>query len=370
MNLARGSRLVVGLRTTVRVIPLMACCRFAWGQAESTLPRPLLKQESEADRAFFEAKQKAAEQKWAESLRLFERAYNLKPSYDIAGNLGQVALKLELYAKAATYLDRCLHWFPATGSTTQRSQVEGLFREASIHVAAVRFRSSSSSGELVLDRMIELGSVRGPVATVYVNPGTHVIQVRQGGRVVVERSFLAVANVSQQVNVGIGDSATDASHFQTGTGSAGANSVGVRVPDSGEASGTRGVLPIVAGAGISLASFVAAGALLHSASTKKRDAYDYQSKIPKSTDPAHGPCLEQANAKQCGELRDAWVRVDKRYNWGYAMLGVGGVSLAATLAYGWWALNHSQPGNVAALDRQMPFEIRVTPRELMLRAAF
>src|SRR5512142_1401088 len=110
------------------------------------VPRSLSGQESMADQDFFEGKAKAREQKWDEALLLFERSWQLKPSYDSAGNLGQVALRLGLYTKAATYLDRCLHLFPASGSKNQRAQIEALFREAAAHVATVHFSVGSPSG--------------------------------------------------------------------------------------------------------------------------------------------------------------------------------------------------------------------------------
>ena len=354
MNLtARGSRPIAGLRMTLRVIVLMTCCTIAWAQNELTLPRPLLKEESEADHQFFEAKQKAAEQKWSEALRLFERAWNLKPSYDIAGNLGQVALKLGLYTKAATYLDRCLHLFPATGSSAQRSQVESLFRDASMHVAAVHFRLASGSGELVLDRVVELGSARDPVGTVYVNPGTHIVQVRQGGQVIVEQSFLAVANASQQVHVGTLDESTHSLTPQASRASAGVDSVATGTSESRRASQSRSAVPIVIGAGVSVASFIAAGALLSSAHHSVDHSNDLMSQIPNKN------CTGNANPDLCQQLLDAQKRADSRFNWGYAMLGVGGVSLAATIVYGLWPASRSRRDSGGTLDRQVPVDIQV-----------
>jgi hypothetical protein len=342
---------------TLRVIPLVTWCTIAWAQTESTLPRPLLKEESEADHDFFEAKQKATDEKWVEALRLFERAWNLKPSYDIAGNLGQVALKLGLYTKAATYLDRCLHLFPATGSGAQRSQVESLFREASIHVAAVHVTPASSSGELVLDRVVELGSARDPVGTVYMNPGTHIVQIRENGKVVVEQSFLAVANASQQVHVGpVGDS-TNASRPQTGA-SSGVESIASQPSDSGRASESRSLIPIVVGASISAASFIAAGALLSSAHNAVEDANHLRNQVT--------VCTGNANPDQCKQLLDTLRRADSRTNWGYAMLGVGGVSLAATLVYGLWPLSHGHSGKAGALHKHAPVDIQASPANVLV----
>ncbi len=225
--------------------------------------RPSVDTEAKADQLFFEAKQQAAEQKWQEAMRLLESAWQLKPSYDIAGNLGQVALTLGLYTKAATYLDRCLRMFPATGSVAQRTQVEALFREASAHVATVHIKPVATSGTLVLDRVVELGKARDPQGVVYMMPGTHIVQVRQGQTVVCEQSFLAVANASQDVHVGVADSMPSAaSTIQSplvSTGAPGEN----RLAAAGSA--TRSAVPIALGLGVSAASFFAASVLLHAA---------------------------------------------------------------------------------------------------------
>ncbi len=365
-----GSKLMRGLGMAVRVIPLMTCCTVAWAQTESTLPRTLLKDESEADQQFFEAKQKAGEQKWVEALRLFERAWNLKPSYDIAGNLGQVALKLGLYTKAATYLDQCLHLFPATGSTAQRSQVESLFREASAHVAAAHFMLISNSGDLVLDRVVELGSARDPLGTVYVNPGTHIVQIRQDGKVVVEQSFLAVANASQQVHVGIAENPTPASPPQPGADSAAATSVGSRPSGSSSDGEARSAVPIILGASFSAASFIAAAALLNSAknSMDQSDALKHQI----SPNNQSSTCRDNTSA-DCKQLIDALERADRRYNWSHVTLGVGAVSLVATLVYGFWPVKRSHSlMKSSAGDQRLPIEIQATPGSGMftLRATF
>ena len=71
----------------------------AWAQPKAVVAPISSNDESLADRYFFEAKARAAEQNWEEAYQLLEKAWELKPSHDIAGNLGQVALKLGRYKK-------------------------------------------------------------------------------------------------------------------------------------------------------------------------------------------------------------------------------------------------------------------------------
>lgn len=351
----------MNLRLILFVVPLMTCTSIAQAQVNSRSPREMHQQESEADGLFFEGKEKAREQKWDEALLLFERSWQLKPSYDCAGNLGQVALKLGLYTKAATYLDRCLHMFPATGSKTQRDQIESLFREASTHVATVHFTVAGSSGELVLDRSIELGTARGPQGAVYVNPGTHILQLLHGKQVIAEQSFLAVANASFQVQIGAPQeaerTAATAAASDAEPARPSAPMSPVASPFSGNERETRSLVPVYVGASISVASFIAAGALLSSAKNHMNAAYS----LPGLSGATRDYCLNSANAAPCGQLRETLAQADRRYNWSYALFGLGGVSLAATVTYALWPLFGAPPESGRALDRRARVELHASP---------
>jgi tetratricopeptide (TPR) repeat protein len=357
----------MNIRIILFIAPLMTCRSIAQAQINPGSSREMNQQESEADTLFFEGKAKAREQKWDEALLLFERSWQLKPSYDCAGNLGQVALKLGLYTKAATYLDRCLRMFPATGSKTQRVQIEALFREASTLVATVHFTVAGESGELVLDRSIELGTARGSLSAVYVNPGTHILQLLRGKQVIAEQSFLAVANASFQVQIGAPQetersavAASDAKHAEVV-----ATASPVASPFARSERETRSMVPIYVGAGISVASFVAAGALLSSAKSHVNDANSLQRQVGSATD----ACFNSANAELCSQLHENLVQADRRYNWGYAMFGLGGASLVATVTYALWPLFGGKAASGAGLDRPTRVELNASPGAATFRCS-
>ena len=350
----------MNFRIILFIAPLMTCTSIAQAQVNASSPREMNQQESEADALFFEGKEKAREHEWDEALLRFERSWHLKPSYDCAGNLGQVALKLGLYTKAATYLDQCLHMFPATGSKTQRVQIESLFREASTYVATVHFTVAGDSGQLVLDRSIELGTAPGPLGAVYVNPGTHILQLLHGKQVIAEQSFLAVANASLQVQIGVpqekernATAASDAEHAEPG-----ATASPVAAPAAAGERKTRSRVPMYVGAGISVASFIAAGALLSSAKSHMNDAHA----LPlQSSGSDKNACSNGANAALCGQLHETLVQADRRYNWSYAMFGLGGASLVATVTYALWPLFGGSAASGAGLDRRARVELNASP---------
>jgi len=332
-----------------------SCLLFTWlqigppwlkvGQAQ-TVAYPLDRAgngNTTADRYFFEAKAKAAQKQWTEALVLLEKAWELKPSHDIAGNLGQVALKLGRYKKACVFLDRCLRLFPPTGNAEQRVQIQTLFESARAHVAEVKILVEPQPGELVIDRATVVGPAATPSEPVFVDPGTHVLQIRRDGHVVAETSFLAVANASHDIMVSMGKSSPQGP-------AASANASGaVNVPatsteDTGSSDGFlhgRSGWPVVVGTTVFVAGFVSAGLLLHAASDEVDSANQLKGEI-RSTNSGNtdGRCPQVAPAA-CAELVAANQRADTRYNWGYAMLGLGGASLVATATYIFWPSSHS-----------------------------
>lgn len=311
------------------------CVGSASGQTQLDVAPVASKDESLADRYFFEGKARAAEQHWEQAYQLFEKAWELKPSHDIAGNLGQVALKLGRYKKAATFLDRCLRLFPPTGNADQRAQIQSLYETARSHVAAVRLHVVPQPGELLLDRVTVIGKVSEHTEPVFVDPGTHVVQIRRDGRIVVEQAFVAVENAVQDLTL----APVDASSTSAG---AAAQLPALRSKSSVQSSRSlpsptpeqRSKLPILLGATVAVGAFVTAAIFIHSANNEVSTANN----LGKGLGNGKNECvsLNPQNAEACENLREANVRADSRYNWGHAMLGLGAAALVATGTYVFW----------------------------------
>ena len=54
-----------------------------------------------------------------------------------------------------------------------------------------------------------------------------------------------------------------------------------------------------------------------------------------------GSCPSSIYAADCRALRDANVRADARYNWGHAMLGVGGAATLVSMGYLLWPVSNT-----------------------------
>ena len=301
----------------------------AWAQPKAVVAPISSNDESLADRYFFEAKARAAEQNWEEAYQLLEKAWELKPSHDIAGNLGQVALKLGRYKKAATFLDRCLRLFPPTGKAEQRAQIQALFKSARRHVAAIRLHVVPQPGEMLLDRVEVLGAASEQLEPIFVDPGTHDVQIRREGQIVADKTFMAVSNAVQDVTLALGDNSNGAAKVSVRLSSLGTE---VSPHEPATAPSQRSKVPVVVGATIAVGAFVSAAILIDAANKQVKTANRLSSELGNNIH----ECSVPAPPPQCQGLYDANVSADARYNWGHAMLGLGAAALLATGTYIFW----------------------------------
>jgi tetratricopeptide (TPR) repeat protein len=109
-----------------------------------------------------------------EAYPIYQQAWALKRTYDIAGNLGQVELKLGKFRDAAEHLDFTLRLFPPTGKSEPREAIRRAFEAARREVGALSIRVNVKGAAVTIDGK-EVG--RSPFdVTVFVEPGRRVIE--------------------------------------------------------------------------------------------------------------------------------------------------------------------------------------------------
>ena len=119
-----------------------------------------------------------------EAYSLYQQAWTLKHTYDIAGNLGQVELKLGKFRDAAEHLDFTLRLFPPTGKAAPREAIRLAFEAARKEVAALTIRVSAQGAAVSVDgTAIGLSPFEVPV---FVDPGKRTLEAtrQRGGRIV------------------------------------------------------------------------------------------------------------------------------------------------------------------------------------------
>ncbi|MCA9625286.1 MAG: PEGA domain-containing protein [Myxococcales bacterium] len=106
----------------------------------------------------------------------YRRAFDLRPSYDTAGNLGNTALKLGRYPEAVKYLRYALANLPVSG---QADRVEALLQQAEGQVAKVTINVEPAGAAVELDGKL-LG--HAPLADeVVVDRGQHTLRLSADG---------------------------------------------------------------------------------------------------------------------------------------------------------------------------------------------
>lgn len=169
----------------VAVCLLIALCASAAAQPAPASPSPAQETPAAASSGPSSAKD-PADELFAQGNDAFDRgaleeAYGLylkawaqKRTYDIAGNLGQVELKLGKFRDAAEHLDFTLRLFPPTGKAAPREAIRRALEASRKEVAALTIHVSAQGAAVSVD-----GARIGlsPFETqVFVEPGKRTIE--------------------------------------------------------------------------------------------------------------------------------------------------------------------------------------------------
>ncbi len=156
-------------------------------------PAPSLALQSEADRLFEEAISARKADKLADAEALFQKAWALKKTWDIAANLGLVELKLGKLAEGAERVAYAIANLPPTESDSTRESLAKALAAARSSVGEVDVRCDTSGAEVWVG-----GQLRGttPLAVpLFVMPGQVTIDVRKDGYTT-ERKTIEVSKAS------------------------------------------------------------------------------------------------------------------------------------------------------------------------------
>jgi hypothetical protein len=129
--------------------------------------------------------------------------WGLEHHFAVAANLGAVELQLGKPRDAAEHLTIALRAFPQGKYPSQRAVVEEKLREASKRVTRLEIQVDKPGAEVLVD-----GKVIGQsplVDAIFVEPGTHKIEARLGGKTD-SRSSTATAGGTEQIKLGVGES--------------------------------------------------------------------------------------------------------------------------------------------------------------------
>lgn len=282
-----------------------------------------------------------------EAERLYEEAWALQKSFDLAANLGAVKLELGKAVEGAEYLSFAMASFPAGGDADKRSALAKRLEQAAGQVGAIRIAVEPADARILID-----GQPRSPSPyrqRIFLEPGQHELRVEKEGYRPLTRGLPMSIGQELPLKVELEVAEDDASVPPPEL-----------PPDQGDAAAAGGapVWPVFVGAGVSAAllgigvGFTVAGASSASDADSQRDAL--------SADNVSCP-------GGCTELRDAYADADGLYNTGVAFFVAGGATALATVAY---ALLRPTGGAAEMGGVEADFEVAPSRAALSIRTRF
>ncbi len=247
------------------------------------------------------------EQKWSEAEASYQAAWDLRKSFDLAGNLGDVEMTLGQFRDAAEHLSYAIEEFPAGGKPEVREALTKRLEEAKKQVGTVTVGTNIGGAKIYVDgRLMGQAPLAKPV---FVDPGKRVLEARLAGYDDVLKTIDVEKAQAQEVSL-------------------------VLVPKlgGGGSGGGKSVAIIAAGAGLGLIGIGTGVGLLVAAGSADQDAEALDSSMPDAAcNPAHPNHAE--NKAKCATLLSTLQRKDTFSNIGTGVLVAGGIFAVGTVVY-------------------------------------
>ncbi|MBN1609664.1 MAG: PEGA domain-containing protein [Polyangiaceae bacterium] len=296
---------------------------------------------AEAQRLFEQGKRAAHAKQWNKALDLFRRAYAVVPSYDVAANLGHVALKLNKNAEASRYLWISLHGFPPSETQQRRQSIQELYDTAKRSSATVLPELEPKNADVLVDGA-ELE--RQPGEPVFLEPGQHFLTAEADGYEPVSQMIEAVAGGELTVKFELPKSSeapvakvsSGLDNPQPAPGAAEPNPKSEPVEDPSEShilqQGTNLYLGLILGGAVTLAAAGTGVGYTLSANKSERRAEDLVDEVGGSSG-----CVDRSSRPAaCEQLADAAEAVDRKRNTSYIAFGAAGAVALGTATYLFW----------------------------------
>ena len=131
---------------------------------------------AKAREIFQQANKLYDEGKFPQAEKLYEKAWKIKQSYDLAGNYGNLLADMAKPRPAAALLAFAIREFPAGGKPAIREALVKRLAEVKRLIGTVRISVNVPKAEIFVD-----GHAAGSDDEIYVDPSAHVIEARADG---------------------------------------------------------------------------------------------------------------------------------------------------------------------------------------------
>lgn len=255
----------------------------------------------------------------------YKAAWDIKKSYDIAGNLGAVELAISMPRDAAEHLLHSLRQFPANGKQEARERTRQRLDDALKQIGTLTIKANVDEAEIFVDgKAVGKAPLNGEV---FVEPGTRKIEAKLQGYDPLRLQIQVAKGAAQEVNLKLTRAPTQLS----------AGGLGDRP--------ARSIPVIVAGAAVSAAAIGTGIGLLVVSGSKGSEADDKLTQLKASNGPV--PCSNATPdaATGCTELKGLRSDHDTFHNVAIGTFLFGGVVAAATVGYVFLTAPKSKPSD-------------------------
>lgn len=260
-----------------------------------------------ADELYRQGNEAYKQNRLKDAYNFYRDAWNLKKSYDIAGNLGAVELAINLPRDAAEHLLHSLRQFPANGKPEARDKTRQRLEEALKQIGALVIKASIDGADILIDGK-SIG--KAPLEQeVFVEPGARRIEAK----------FEGYESAQQQVQVAKGSTHQIALKLKK-----------TAPPPPAVVTPTRPswtVPVIVVGASLAAASFGTGIGLFVASGSKGTEADEKLAELKRTG--GSTPCPTQPG---CAEVKDLRADHDTFHNVAIGTFVLGGVFAAATVS--------------------------------------
>jgi hypothetical protein len=309
-----------------------ACLLIATGLAT----RAHAQGDSDSDRAnllFKKGKVAFNAGKYDDALRIYNEAWSLKQSPDIAANLAQTESELGKHRAAAEHFSFALaHLLPSSTDEQQQALAEGLAQEKR-EIGSLHVTLEPADSVLTIDDVVV---PLPPGGDVFLEPGEHTVSVTLEGYQANQQTLHLSKGTSQVLWIKL--TALGASP-DTATSSQQAGSGEVNLPPVHSHS-HRSIVPALVGSGIAVAGAAVGVAFLISANSSQKDADQLRASLPGPNACGEGSPYTQ----QCADLHDKNSDVDRKRTIEIVGFSVAGAAAVSTAVYLLWPRSHTSSG--------------------------
>jgi len=268
--------------------------------------------------------------KFADAETMYRAAFELRQSFEIAGNLGDVEMIQGKPREAAEHLAFALREFPPSGKPAQKEALKKRLREAAALIGTVKVTVNMPDAEVVLDGKT-IG--KSPIEQeFYVDRGQHVLEARIAGHEPAKETITATSGSTHDVSLTLKKIEPPKPPPKPV----------VRGPEAGGGDAPKkNVILIIGGAMVSVAAVATGVGLTVAANGKADDALSIRNGLQVRNAPS---C--NVPSTECADLHAALSDKDFYSNTAVVAYVIGGLAAAGTVAYAFWPEPESRKSTV------------------------